>query len=238
MQILVKLTGGMVDGKFLDSTVFRYVWQSLEPYLEGHGGDVEVARAVRLLRLESEEERASGRVDFVPIPDEPEPIAAVVRAVQSKLQEGRRTPGVQALVGAVLDDAFSTQQLRPQVYGDVRPALHRWRDRGHAVGIYDELPASTQEAWLRHNVGIDLSSLVARCFHVDEKAAREPSTYRRMVADLAAEGPTLLATERTFEALAASHAGLEAVVLERHGVYGEAPHGLRVETNLLALDGR
>jgi methionine salvage enolase-phosphatase E1 len=230
--ILLKLTGGLVDVRYLDSVVFRYLWQTVPGFLEANWPQVE--EDIGALRAESDAERASGRVDFVRIPrDEGDEAArdGAVEAVRRKLQDSRRTPAVERLASRMLVDAFQRGALRPEVYGDARAAFHKWR--GRTIAVYDELSADVQEAWLTHATAGNLRDSVARFYQVDENQSREPATYARIATELG--GSVLIATERAFEALAASHAGLRAVVLERQGVFGVALHGLRVETNLMAL---
>lgn len=234
--IVVKFTGGLVDVRFLDSTVFRYLWQNVGPYLESSWADDDVQAGIAALRAESEEEQASGRVDFVRFPrDDGDEAArnAAVDAVRRKLQGSRRTPAVAALSGRVIHDAIARGALQPEVYGDVAPAFGGWRDRGVRVAVYDELPVEVQEAWLHRAVPGECDRFVRSFYRLDERDARNSAFFHRVAKEMG--GNVLVATERPFEALTASHAGLQAVLLERQGVYSTAPHGLRVETSLLGL---
>lgn len=234
--IAVKLSGGLVDHRFIDSTVFRALWEQTPAHLEKNWAEAAIQADVEALRAEAAVERMSGRVDFVRIPrDEGDEAAreACVEAVRRKIQESRRTPAVVSLTGRILLEAIARQQLRPQVYADVRAAFMRWREHGCAIVVYDEWAAEVQEAWLRASVAGDLMELVTRCVHLDETDTRDPRVYAAMADEHGR--PARIATDRTFEALAATQAGFEAVVLERGGIYGVAPHGLRVETNLLSV---
>lgn len=234
--IVVKLSGALVDHRFIDSTVFRALWQQTPDHLERHWAHPAVQADVEALRAEATAERMSGRVDFVRIPrDEGNQVArdACVEAVRRKIQESRRTPAVVSLTGRIVVEAIGCQQLQPQVYADVRAALTRWRERDCAIVVYDEWATDVQEAWLRTSVAGDLTPLVTRCVRLDETSARDPRVYAA-IADEHGH-PACIATDRTFEALAAAQSGFEAVVLERGGVFGTAPHSLRVETNLLSV---
>ena len=234
--IAVKLSGALVDHRYIESTVFRALWQQTPAFLADHWTHRDLQADVEALRAEASAERMSGRTDFVRIPpDEGDEAArqACAEAVRRKIQEGRRTPAVVRLTGRILLAEMAAGRLRPQVYADARAALQRWRDNGCAIVVYDEWSAEVQEAWLRTSVAGDLSGLVTRFTCLDEAETREPRAYDAMARELGL--PARIATDRTFEALAATQAGFEAVVLERGGVFGTAPHGLRVETNLLGV---
>lgn len=233
---IVKLSGALVDHRYIDSTVFRTLWQQIPRYLEASWADAAVQAGVEALRAEAAAERMSGRVDFVRIPHDEGDAAtreACVEALRRKIQESRRTPAVVSLGGRILESAFRSGDVRPHLYADVRAAMQRWQQRGCAIAVYDEWPEAVQRAWLETSVAGDLTPLVTRFVSLDEADTRSPEVYATLADALGR--PARLATDRTFEALAASSAGLDAVVLERAGVFGTAPHGLRVETNLLGV---
>ena len=234
--VIVKLIGGLVDHRYLDGAVFQHLWARLPGFFEEHAESAALEADIAALRAEADEERASGRADFVHFPSDVSPQRlreAAVTAVRTKLQESRHTPAVVSVCGHLMLEAFAAGTLRPQVYADCRAALQRWSASDGAVAVYDGLSEPVQREWLRAGPLGDLTPHVTRFLEIDERTAREGSAFAVLAQEVGL--PAVVATDRTFDALAASRRGLDAVVLERGGVFGGAPHGLRVETNLLGV---
>lgn len=233
--ILLKLRGAISDPRFFDRNLFVYASRRVEQFLEAHWEEADVRHAIELLGAESEADRRSGRMDFVPIAGEraEERRAAAVAAMQQCLRANRRTPAVQALLGRIMEHGYARRDLTSQVYADVRDALVKWHDQGRVIGVFDSLPPAAQLAHLRHSESGNLEGFINAFFCIDEQHPHDVD-FARMVCDLGGER-AIVATDVAFEALAAARAGLQGVVMERDGVYGNPTHGLRVETNLLAL---
>lgn len=189
------------------------------------------------------------------------PTRALVQAVEAQhradLAMGRASRPLgdrEAIIGYVLDllreergpiddlraelwlRAFESGRLQKEIFADVPATLVKWRKAGVKVAVFSALPLQAQRVLVCGTTAGDLSPLIGRWYGPEHGRRDDEDAYARIASDAGVEPARLMSVvEAVPPAYAALNAGCQAVLMERQGIMGTPPHGVRVEVSLAAV---
>ncbi|EIV93839.1 acireductone synthase [Frankia sp. QA3] len=190
-------------------TLFPYARARLGSWVREHGDDAEVRRIV-------------GEVRSL-LGDADAPVERVVDTLAQWSDDDRKVAPLKALQGLIWAAGFAAGDLTGQLFGDVAPALRRWRAAGVRLAVFSSGSARAQRAWFAAAPEGDLTSLFDGYFDIDSAGPkRDPAAYRRIATELAVPPRRgVFLSDVSAELDAAAAAGFSTVAVLRPG----EPHG-------------
>ena len=74
------------------------------------------------------------------------------------MEHDRKSPALKELQGKIWEDGYRAGELVAPIYPDVEPAFRRWRQAGHALGIFSSGSVLAQQWLFRCSTAGDLTS--------------------------------------------------------------------------------
>ncbi|MEZ6112917.1 MAG: acireductone synthase [Pirellulaceae bacterium] len=219
--ILLDIEGTTSSVSFVYDVMFPFVRRELEPYLETHWGESDLAAACDQIArdaghdsLDAWATEASGAADDV------EPAAAQRKLVASevaRLMDGDvKATGLKQLQGLIWRDGFESGELLAHVYDDVPPALERWRLAGITMRIYSSGSVQAQKLFFGHTTAGNLLHYFSGHDDTTTGGKKEAASYRRITADYDMPAEELLfLSDVPAELDAAREAGLHTALVVR-----------------------
>ncbi|MGH7023786.1 MAG: acireductone synthase [Caulobacteraceae bacterium] len=212
--IVTDIEGTTSSIAFVHETLFPYARAHLAKFVARHPERVApVLDAVRATEGVTEE-------------------AAVVATMLAWIDEDRKAPPLKALQGMIWREGYEAGELTAHVYGDVVPALRRWRAAGLALWVYSSGSVEAQKLLFGHSAAGDITPLLDGYFDTGAGSKTDPASYRRIATALGLEpGAILFLTDAPAEIAAARSADMQAVRLVREGALevGEAASFAEIE---------
>ena len=94
------------------------------------------------------------------------------------IDQDRKLAGLKALQGMIWDEGYRQGAFEPELYGDVLPALTRWRARGIRLGIYSSGSEQAQRLLFAHTNAGDVTSMFEQYFDTSVGEKKTASSYR------------------------------------------------------------
>jgi len=134
------------------------------------------------------------------------------------IEEDRKHPGLKAIQGMIWQEGYRTGAFAPELYDDVVPALHRWRQNGLRLALYSSGSEQAQRLLLEHTTDGNLTALFLDFFDTRIGAKTEIVSYRN-ISDRMAFPPDdiLFLSDIEAELDAAAAAGMKAAHIVRPG---------------------
>eukprot|EP00075_Anas_platyrhynchos_P023453 XP_027312706.1 enolase-phosphatase E1 isoform X1 [Anas platyrhynchos] len=208
-------------------TLFPYVRDNVGAYLRAHWEEEECQRDVGLLRKQAQED--AGLEGAVPIPVESgngdeeleRVIQAVVDNVLWQMALDRKSTALKQLQGHIWRAAYTTGQVKGEVFEDVVPAIRKWREAGMKVYIYSSGSVEAQKLLFGYSTEGDILELFDGHFDTKIGPKVESESYRRIAASIGcATNNILFLTDVPREANAAEEADTHVAVVIRPGNAG------------------
>jgi enolase-phosphatase E1 len=202
--VLLDIEGTTTPIAFVHDVLFSYARAHLRDYLVRHFGDADVRADLQALHAEGG--------DFS---DE---IEAVVAHLNQLIDADRKSTGLKSLQGKIWHEGYADGTLRAQVYGDVPPALARWRVAGLNVSIFSSGSVLAQQLLFAHTEAGDLTPFIANYFDTTIGKKGETDSYRRIAETLELQpGEILFVSDVVTELAAAREAGMKTLLSLRPG---------------------
>ena len=243
--MVLDIEGTTTPISFVKDILFPYAADKVAPFLAANWESALVQGDVALLREQAAKDKADpallaslpGFVDVSAPPAGGAPgtpahtaacIEALVANVHWQISHNRKTSGLKALQGHIWKAGYESGELKGQMYPDVVPAFEAWRSTGTPIFIYSSGSRQAQRLIFGHSEAGDLRKYISGYFDTNIGPKVEASSYRQILETVGVEDPgsVLFATDLETEALAASGAGMDAVLLLRSGNAPPSPnHG-------------
>jgi enolase-phosphatase E1 len=229
--ILLDIEGTTTPIAFVTEVLFPYARTHLRTYLERHAGEPEHDALLARLRDEHASDVQSG--ESVPRwVDEPPTArtAAVVGYVEWLMDRDRKSTALKELQGRIWEEGYRRGLLQSNVFPDVRPALHRWREQGLTIAIFSSGSVLAQQLLFRHSSDGDLTRFLDSYFDTRVGPKTEPESYLKIAAAIGHPAEAcLFLSDVTRELEAASTAGIQVHLVVRPGNAAAPPgHGFPV----------
>jgi enolase-phosphatase E1 len=190
-----------------------YVVEQLYPYssarfatwIDGHGEDPDVARAVAQTReLMGDPAAGTDRI--------------VAKLTQWVAADQKVTP-LKTLQGKIWEHGFATGELVSHFYPDVIETLRAWKAAGHQLYVFSSGSVSAQRAWFGRSPEGDLRPLLSGHFDTENAGPkRAPDSYRAITAASGGNPRhTVFLSDLASELDAARAAGWHTVGIRRPG---------------------
>lgn len=197
---LVDLEGTVSPVWFVKRVLVPWARQRLPAYLASHADDRRVRRCLDAVRRE--------------VPD-----VDPVDTLLTWSDEDRKAGPLKELQGLVWREGWESGAFVTPLYADVVPAFARWRADGDRIAVYSSGSAEAQRMFLAHTDNGDVSGYVTAWFDTTVGAKREPASYARIAAALAAEPADVrFYSDDPLEVDAARAAGVPAVEVGAYGL--------------------
>lgn len=133
---------------------------------------------------------------------------------------------LKSLQGYLWEDGYATGRLKAPLFPDVSPKFSQWKARGFEIMIYSSGSVPAQKLLFKYTdagtgqPAVDLTPLITDYFDtVNAGPKLEAASYRKIAAarDRFSAGEWLFLSDNVGEVEAAKAAGMQSVVVLRHG---------------------
>ena len=224
-HLLLDIEGTTCPVSFVADVLFPYARQRLQPYLERHGEEPEVAALVegswQLWRSDpcpAAQELLKRSAGSEPEDAAPARSASVVRYLDWLIEHDVKATPLKELQGRIWREGYASGALVAPLYPDVPEALHRWHAQGLVLAVYSSGSVAAQQLLYRHAQSGDLTALFSHWFDTRSGSKQEPSSYRSIAAAMNTEpGAVLFISDSLAEIEAAAAAGMAVLFSDREG---------------------
>jgi len=224
--IVLDIEGTTTPVDFVTDTLFPYARRHLRSHLAAQRDRPALREAIDRLRHEWDDEVARGGTPPPWIDGSDEALAEYVEWLMDR---DRKSTGLKLLQGQIWEGGYRSGELRSEMYGDVMPALARWRASHLTLAIFSSGSEHAQRLLFAHTPHGDLTSYFTRFFDTTVGAKASPDSYRRIAAALRCSIARLLfVSDAVGEIDAALAAGGAALLCARDGSV-EATRGTIVD---------
>ena len=209
--VVVDIEGTTSSTASVHVGLYEYARPRLEPWIDAHAGDPEVAAAVAATIADGGLAPGSAT-------------AEVVATLHSWMDADVKATPLKTLQGQIWAAGFAAGELAAHVFADVPARLHAWQDAGVAIAVYSSGSVASQRAWFAHTDAGDLSGLMVGYFDtVNAGPKRDRASYAAIAASLGVEpAAALFLSDVPAELDAAVAAGWRATGVRRAGEPAEA----------------
>jgi methylthioribulose 1-phosphate dehydratase/enolase-phosphatase E1 len=226
--ILLDIEGTTTPITFVKDVMFPFAASHVEEYLQRTWSSDMTAHDVSALRAQYLVEKKEGFLDLPTIPsfnsEAFAPGAAgmlsdTVAYVHWSISKDRKVKALKDLQGRIWNDGFVSGQLIAQVFEDVPRFLESMQRAGVPVCIYSSGSRQAQKLLFAHSERGNLRPFLSAYFDTSVGHKRSAESYTEIYNTLNVDTPSqiLFVTDIYEEAVAASQAGLDAVLSVRPG---------------------
>jgi enolase-phosphatase E1 len=174
--VVVDIEGTLTPTDEVLVVLYDYARPRLAPWIDEHGADPTVARAVHEVRLLGDLAPDAGT-------------AEVVAVLQGWMDEDRKATPLKTLQGQIWARGYAAGELTTRFFPDAVPVLRAWRADGLSLAVFSSGSVAAQLAAFSRSTDGDITDLFSHHFDtVNAGPKREAASYRAMTAVLAA-GP-------------------------------------------------
>lgn len=218
-DILLDIEGTTTPIAFVHEVLFSFARSKIRDYLTEHFDSEQLHADLASLRREHEIDLKADRHPplIIDSPHEVE-IESLVAYINWLIDRDRKSTALKSLQGKVWKQGYLEGSLRAQLFGDVRPALERWRAAGLKVSIFSSGSRLAQQLLFAHTDAGDITGSISNYFDTEIGSKIEVESYRKIAATLGVpEGNVLFISDITNELAAAREAGMQTVLCVRPG---------------------
>jgi len=216
--ILLDIEGTITSIAFVKDTLFPYVTEVLEDYVNKHWDEPGFQSDLELLRAQALNDSSNGVMGFVPIDAGANAKKSVVDNVLWQMNSDRKTTALKQLQGHVWKDGYESGHLRGHLYEDVLPVLNKLTELGKQIYTYSSGSTEAQEYLFQYSVYGDVSGTFIKYFDTKMGPKGSDASYKNIARDINANcSDILFLTDVLAEAQAAVAAGCSSALLVRPG---------------------
>ncbi|RWS29568.1 enolase-phosphatase E1-like protein [Leptotrombidium deliense] len=230
--VLLDIEGTITAIDFVRITLFSFVRENLEEYLQNYWLNDEMKADIRLLRDEAIAMKKNN-VDIPLIVDElandDEIKASIVKNVLWQMDRNLKSTSLKQLQGHIWRVGFENGLLKGHFFDDVLTMLPQWK---HSLGItfyiYSSGSVESQKLLMAHTVSGELQSVSAVSVRLEYRgksyfdtkvgAKIDSQSYANILNEIQLNGDDVLfMTDIPTEADAASKCGINCILVVREG---------------------
>ncbi|CAG5133745.1 unnamed protein product [Candidula unifasciata] len=221
-SIVFDIEGTTTPISFVKDTLFPYVRNNIESYLNKNFDNPEVQKAISALREQAAKEKSETVEGVVEIPSsdasKEDVIKAVVANVQGQMDADRKTTELKNLQGLIWKDAYESKEIKGELFEDVAPMLKMLAEEGLQLYVYSSGSVESQKLLFANSVQGDLSDVFSGYFDTTTGSKTDSASYKKIAAEIKVEPNSILfLTDIPQEAEAAVTAGLRSALVIRPG---------------------
>lgn len=221
-SIVFDIEGTTTPISFVKDTLFPYVRNNVESYLNKNFDNPEVQKAVSALREQAAKEKSENVEGVVEIPSsdssKEDVIKAVVANVLWQMEGDRKTTELKNLQGLIWKDAYESKEVKGELFEDVAPMLKMLAEEGLQLYVYSSGSIESQKLLFANSIQGDLSDVFSGYFDTTTGSKTDSASYKKIAAEIKTEPNSILfLTDIPQEAEAAVTAGLRSALVIRPG---------------------
>lgn len=224
--VVVDIEGTTTSINFVKETLFPYVRENLEEYINSKWSDKELQEDVALLREQANTdatEKVEGAID-IPEGEGDEVKASVIKNVLWQMDGDRKTKALKQLQGHIWRNGYSSGKIVGHLYDDVKDCLKTWSEAGKNIYVYSSGSVEAQKLLFGNTKDGDLLNFFSGYFDTEIGPKTESASYVKIVENLKENGKVaseakdiLFLTDVLKEAQAAAEAGMKVAIVIREG---------------------
>ncbi|KAL5243530.1 hypothetical protein ACI65C_010940 [Semiaphis heraclei] len=214
--ILLDIEGTITSISFVKDTLFPYVTEVLEGYVEKYWDDESFQQDLELLRAQAVID--SNIEGFVPIYTGDNAKKSVINNVLWQMTNDKKTTALKQLQGHIWKDGYESGLLRGHLYEDVLPVLNKLTDLGKKIYTYSSGSTKAQELLFQYSIYGDVSGTFLKYFDTKMGPKGSETSYANIANEINVNcSDILFLTDVIVEAEAAIKAGCNSILLVRPG---------------------
>jgi enolase-phosphatase E1 len=211
--VLLDIEGTTTPISFVHDVLFPFARTHLDEFLQSDTNTHDLNGILETLAAEHAADAARG--DAPPPRDQGDWPASYFRWLMDR---DRKSPALKQVQGLIWERGYRAGELRGQVFSDVVPAIHNWRDAGIDVAIYSSGSELAQRRLFESIDEGDLTSSLSAFFDTRVGAKQSVESYRNIARALGRDPANVLfVSDVTGELAAARGAGMQVVLSVRPG---------------------
>lgn len=214
--ILLDIEGTITSISFVKDTLFPYVTEVLEDYVEKYWNDEKFQQDLELLRAQAVID--SNIEGCVPISTGDNAKKSVINNVLWQMTNDKKTTALKQLQGHIWKDGYESGLLRGHLYEDVLPVLNKLSDLGKKIYTYSSGSTKAQEYLFQYSIYGDVSGIFLKYFDTKMGPKGSETSYANIANEINVNcSDILFLTDVIAEAEAAIKAGCNSILLVRPG---------------------
>ena len=225
--VLMDIEGTLISVAFVREILFPFAKHRLAPFLQERRHDPKVLQWTVVCQDTIEHETGT-RPTYEELPV----------LLTTWIDQDRKLAGLKGLQGMIWNEGYRQGAFAPELYGDVVPALTKWRARGIRLGIYSSGSEQAQRLLFAHtNIG-DVTSLFEHYFDTSVGEKKAASSYRTISEQIGLPpGHILFLSDAEAELDAAALTGFRTAHVVRPGTNASTRHPTHPDLTRLLLEG-
>ncbi|CAE1256558.1 mtnC [Acanthosepion pharaonis] len=138
--LLVDIEGTTTPISFIKETLFPYITNNLESFLEKHFDEVNCQADIQLLRQLAKKDKEANVDGVMEIPDTDADkdtiMKAVIANVKWQMSQDRKCQELKQLQGHIWKEAYKQGTIKGVLFSDVVPTLRQMVDDGIKIYVY------------------------------------------------------------------------------------------------------
>ena len=219
-HVLLDIEGTTCPVSFVSEVLFPYASASLEPYLEAHQGNADIAKLMREVEIAWREDSHPEARGLLQQQDAASTLS--VQALSAYLRQliGRdiKLTPLKDLQGRIWRSGYASGELIAPLFDDVPAALQRWYDNGFTLAVYSSGSVPAQQLLYGHCHEGDLTGLFSHWFDTKTGPKQAEESYLTIATEMQTT-PTnvLFISDAIHELEAADAAGMKTLFSDREG---------------------
>jgi len=215
--ILLDVEGTTTPIAFVHEVLFPFARTHIGDYLRAHAGTTDTHQLIADLEQEHANDMAQQH-DPPTLIDGPKRIESIIAYVQWLIDRDRKSTVLKSLQGKIWRSGYVDGSLKAPIFGDVAPALARWRSAGLEVGIFSSGSILAQQLLFAHTEVGDLTHLIDYYFDTTTGSKTASNSYKEIAVALSRSTQEILFISDVMAELgAASTAGMQTLLCVRPG---------------------
>jgi len=214
--VLLDIEGTVSDVRFVYDVMFPFAKIEMRAFLRDNWSSARVQDAIRTVAADAGISNidtwlgSSWQTTSTPGLDR------LAKHLDELMAKDSKSTGLKQLQGMVWQSGFETGMIQAELFADVVPSLHEWRDAGLDIRIYSSGSILAQTMFFKHTVLGDLSSFFNAHYDTTIGGKKESASYTKIAADSQFEPSEIVFVTDIYEELvAAQQAGLQVVATIR-----------------------
>lgn len=196
---LLDIEGTTTPIDFVSETLFPYARARLEDFIP-------TVEEYEMLAEEWAGDSEAGR----------EPPSLGSRYLEWLMDQDRKSTGLKSIQGRIWEEGYESGDLKGEVYGDVVPAMERWRLAGARVAIFSSGSVLAQKLIFGYSTLGDLRGMIDGFFDTTTGPKKDSGSYRAIAEALGvATGEVCFLSDAEGEVAAARDAGMTGCLVVR-----------------------
>jgi enolase-phosphatase E1 len=174
--VVIDIEGTTGAAAFVVDRLFPYAAERLRGWIDDHGADPHIARAIAQVR----------ELTGAPEAD----VSQVVTALLDWQAADQKVTPLKTVQGKIWEHGFASGELTSHFYPDAIPALRAWKAAGKELYVFSSGAVAAQRSWFAHSPEGDLLPLLSGHFDTENAGPKRAADSYRAIAAATGAAPT------------------------------------------------